>query len=207
MSMVPPLYRYPLIKRIFVSLEALARLLFTKYSLQIGEYTYGRPRVVAYAGDQGSIKIGKFCSIAKGVTIFLGGNHPTRNISTFPFRIMFGMPGRYNDGYPSSNGNVIIGNDVWLGYESMIMSGVEIGDGAVVAARSLVTKPVPPYAIVGGQPAKIIRYRFSEQQIDKLLKICWWDWPIQKILANVDLICSDRVDEFIAASEQAGGPA
>ena len=180
-----------------VQIDASIRSRFTKRSLQIGAYSYGKPRVVYYAGDQSSISIGKYCSIAPGVTIFLGGNHPTDWISTYPFRVMFQLPERYEDGMPYSNGDIIIGNDVWIGYESMIMSGVKIGDGAVIAARSLVTKDVPPYAIVGGQPAKIIKYRFNEQQIEKLQRIEWWNWPVNKVLENVKLIGSDDIEDFI----------
>lgn len=165
--------------------------------LQIGQHSYGHPKIIRYAGDEATISIGRYCSIAKNVTIFAGGNHRTDWVSTYPFRIMFGLPGRYEDGHPSSKGDVQIGNDVWLGNGCTILSGVQIGDGAAVAAQAVVVKNVPPYAIVGGNPAKVITFRFTPVQIEALLNIRWWDWPQEKILGATDLLCSSKIDEFI----------
>ena len=148
---------------------------------------------------QGStLQIGDFCSIAENVTILLGGNHPTDWISSFPFGVVFEeFKERYYQ-YPKlSKGSVIIGNDVWIGLNTIILSGVTIGDGAIVAAGSVVTKNVEPYAIVGGNPAKLLKKRFSDEAISKLLAIQWWNWEIDKIKENLDLILSDRIDPFI----------
>ena len=171
---------------------------YTKYS--VGEFTYGAPTVKDW--HQGStIKIGNFSSIAENVTILLGGNHPTNWISSFPFGAVF--DGFKHHSYPqASKGDVIIGNDVWIGLNTTILSGVTIGDGAIIAAGSIVTKDVDPYAIVGGNPAKVIKKRFSDDAIAKLLEIQWWNWEIDKIKNNLDLILSDCINDFIDRHEK-----
>jgi virginiamycin A acetyltransferase len=168
---------------------------YTKYA--VGKYTYGAPIVKDW--HQGStLKIGDFSSIAENVTILLGGNHPTEWISSFPFGIVFDEFKEKHYNYPKlSKGSVIIGNDVWIGLNTTILSGVTIGDGAIVAAGSIVTKNVEPYAIVGGNPAKVIKKRFSDEAISKLLTIRWWNWEIDKIKDNLDLIMSDDINLFI----------
>ncbi|WP_310422407.1 DapH/DapD/GlmU-related protein [Chamaesiphon sp. VAR_48_metabat_135_sub] len=168
---------------------------YIKYS--IGEYTYGAPIVKDW--HQGStLKIGNFSSIAENVTVLLGGNHPTDWVSSFPFGMVFEEFKERHYEYPKlSKGSVIIGNDVWIGLNTTILSGVTIGDGAIVAAGSIVTKNVEPYAIVGGNPAKLIKKRFSDEAISKLLLIKWWEWEIDKIKDNLDLIMSDNIDLFI----------
>ncbi len=166
-------------------------------TLSIGEYSYGMPNILKYRGDNNRVKIGKFCSIAAEVTIFVGGNHPTTWISTYPFRRKFDLPGQLEDGHPQSKGDVVIGPDVWIGYGTTILSGVTVGAGAIIAARSVVTKDVSPYHVVGGNPAKMIRARFSDQQIEDLLAIAWWDWSVEKILTAVDDLNADNIDIFI----------
>ncbi len=162
-----------------------------KYSkFSVGKYTYGRPHIY---GGGASIKIGKFCSISMNSTIYLSSNHNPNWISTYPFEIIF-----KNITYSElSKGDVEIGNDVWIGDGVMILPGVHIGDGAILAARAVVTKDVQPYEIVGGNPAKHIRYRFSKDQIEKLLQIKWWDWDIEKIKENINLLLSENIDLFI----------
>jgi len=141
----------------------------------VGDYSYGFPDVLdSYSGP--ALKIGKFCSFAFGVKILLSAEHNINSITTYPFDVFWGGAKG-----PASKGNVVIGNDVWIGYGAIILSGVTIGDGAVIGAASVVTHDVPPYAIVVGNPAKIIKYRFDEQTIEYLLRIRWWDWPISKI--------------------------
>lgn len=167
--------------------------------LEIGPYSYGFPKIMKYKGNESyKVIIGKYCSIANNVTIFTGGNHEGSWISTYPFRIMFNLEKAYLDGQPSSKGNVIIGNDVWIGEGATILSGIEIGNGAIIAANSVVVKNVEPYSIVGGNPAKKIRYRFSENQIKSLLNIEWWNWSEEKIISNVHYLSSNEyLDEFI----------
>ncbi len=130
----------------------------------VGRHTYGRPRIWEYCGSERKVVIGSFCSISPEVEIITGGIHPTDWVSTFPFRIAWRMPGAFADGMPSSRGDTVIGSDVWIGTGAMILSGVTIGHGSVVAARSLVARDVPPYAIVAGAPARVVRSRFSPER-------------------------------------------
>jgi acetyltransferase-like isoleucine patch superfamily enzyme len=167
------------------------------YKVNTGIGTYGVENITIMDYQQGTdLTIGNFCSIAHPVRVILGGNHRYDRVTTFPFNILYKMPpGDQSDGY--SNGNVTIENDVWIGSNVMIMSGITIGNGAIIAAGSHVIKDVPPYAIVGGNPAKVIKYRFSENQIRDLLKIKWWDWSLEKIQANSTLLLNNDIDKFI----------
>lgn len=141
--------------------------------------------------------IGKFCSIACGAKfIFTSANHTLRSFSTYPFPIFYEEWNLNKEDIASAwdnKGDIIIGNDVWVGYEAVILSGVHIGDGAIIGARALVTKDVPPYAIVGGIPAKIIKNKFSEEIVSALQKLKWWDWPLEKITRNIAFIQSGDI--------------
>lgn len=142
--------------------------------------------------------IGKFCSIACGAKfIFNSANHTLSSLSTYPFPIFFEEWNLKREDVASAwdnKGDIVIGNDVWIGYESIIMAGVTIGDGAIIGTRALVTKDVPPYTIVGGTPAKPIRKRFDDQTIAYLQKIKWWDWSNEKIAENIAAIQNDQID-------------
>jgi acetyltransferase-like isoleucine patch superfamily enzyme len=163
------------------------------YGFEIGKHTYGTPSVIMF-GNDGVLKIGKYCSIAPEVKIFLGGNHRIDWVTTYPFSALEEWPEAHNiEGHPATKGDVVIGNDVWLGYESVIFSGVTIGDGAVVGAYSKVFSDVEPYTIVGGNPAKPIRKRFSDDEIKMLEEIQWWNWPEDKVRTNVHLLCSGQI--------------
>jgi acetyltransferase-like isoleucine patch superfamily enzyme len=165
-------------------------------SFEIGEGSYGYPDVVFY--DAGAmLKVGKYCGFAPKVTILLGGEHHHDWVSSYPFSLL-NEDASGLSGYPFTKGDVVIGNDVWIGYDSLILSGVTIGDGAVIAAKSLVAKDVDPFAVVGGVPAKLIRYRFDEPTIGSLREIAWWNWPEEKIKENWHLIQSPHVGEFIS---------
>jgi len=170
-------------------------------NIEIGDYTYFndfrlpvddvRQLLVPYLhpGAPEKLIIGKFVQIAHGVQfITSSANHQMDGFSTFPFAI-FGEPwaSNYVAKWPNK-GDTIIGNDVWIGHEALIMPAVTIGDGAIIASRSLVTKNVPPYTIVAGNPAKVIRHRFDDKTISILLKIKWWNWPIEKINKNIPSI-------------------
>ena len=141
------------------------------------------------------LTIGSFCSISDNVTIFLGGEHRTDWISTFAFKEKF------DDSVVSvrkTKGDVVIGNDVWIGQSATILSGVTIGDGAVIGTMAVVAKDVPPYAIVAGNPARVIRLRFTEDQIKRLLELKWWDWSDEVIQAKLPLFVSDDIERFLA---------
>ncbi len=150
-------------------------------------------------GDK--LKIGKFCSIACGAKfIFTSANHSLKSLSTYPFPIFFeewGLDVKNIREAWDNKGDIVIGSDVWIGYEAVILSGVTIGDGAVVGARAVVTKDVPPYTVVGGVPARPIKKRFDEQTIDRLLKLRWWDLGREKIKECIPFIQSGNVDALI----------
>lgn len=160
----------------------------------IGDYTYGFPDIYPF-GDV-KISIGKYCSFANDVKIFLGHEHHINWISSYPFG-SFGEFKVSKDTRGLSRGNVVIGNDVWIGYGVTIFSGVTIGDGAVIAAGSVVRTNVPEYAIFGGVPAKLIRYRFGTQIIKKLNKIKWWNWSQEKIQKNIEWMCSPDFENHL----------
>lgn len=170
---------------------------YSKYS--IGDFSYGEP-VVLHWGEKATLRIGRFCSIATGVTILLGGEHNTDFTSTYPFKVF--LDG-FEDSpkYAGTNGDVTIGNDVWIGTNALILSGVKIRDGAVIGASSVVTKDIEPYSVVAGNPARMIRKRFDEETIERLLRIKWWNWEIQRIRESIPLLTSNRVKEFVEKND------
>jgi virginiamycin A acetyltransferase len=184
--------------------------IITRPNIIVGDYTYyddhddpyNFEKNVLYhfdfLGDK--LVIGRFCAIASGVKFIMNGaNHEIKPVSTFPFAIFGNGWEKINEGvdhqskYPFK-GDTVIRNDVWLGYGVTVMPGVKIGNGAIVATNSTVTKDVPDYAVVGGNPTQIIRMRFDEATIARLLKIAWWDWSAEKISENIGLINSGDVD-------------
>ena len=166
--------------------------------VQVGRYSYGVPWVQWAPGDnKRKLTIGSFNSIADNVRIYVGvqGRHPTDFLSTYPLSMVFGAPGKASHSATvAGNLDVEIGSDVWLGFDCVIFAGCRIGNGAVVGARSIVTKNVPDYAIVGGIPAQVIRYRFKADVIAKLLAIAWWNWPDDKIRKHIDLFYTQDID-------------
>jgi len=164
-------------------------------SLTIGKHTYGIENISIdrYKGSDSAITIGKYCSIATNVTLITGGIHPVNWVSTYPFRAKFNLEGKFEDGMPYSKGDIFIGNDVWIGTGVTILSGIKIGDGAVIASNATVTEDIPAYAIAGGVPCKVIKYRFDKEIIKKLLELEWWDWDEKLILENIDFL-SGAVD-------------
>ena len=175
-------------------------------SISVGDYTiyddfvndprdFQRNNVLYhYPINHERLVIGKFCSIACGAKfLFNSANHTLRSLSTYIFPVLFEEWGLDVERIPEAwdnRGDIVIGNDVWIGCEAVILAGVTIGDGAVIAARAVVTKDVPPYTIVGGVPARPIRKRFPDAEIAQLLELKWWDWPEEKIARSIDVIQS-----------------
>lgn len=163
-------------------------------NVSVGAFTYGTP-IIRVFRPQEKVVIGKFCSIADNVVIFGGGEHKTDWGTTYPFNVF--LPDFSNImGHPASKGDVVIGNDVWLASGCKIMSGVTIGDGAVIAANALVTKDIPPYSVVGGNPAKFLKRRFAPDVIKRFLEIKWWDWEYRDIYHAIPLIQSNAYEEL-----------
>jgi acetyltransferase-like isoleucine patch superfamily enzyme len=163
--------------------------------VSIGAYTYGATsKTFLLFKESDRVTIGKFCSIAYGVKIIASGEHNYRAVSNFPFYAHYLSKGGEKDTF--TKGEVIIGNDVWIGARATILSGVTIGDGAVIGAGAVVIGDVLPYSIVGGVPAKLIKFRFSDEIINKLLAIRWWDWPSERLGGNIDDFYLD-VKEFL----------
>ncbi|AZV57955.1 CatB-related O-acetyltransferase [Clostridium sp. AWRP] len=185
----------------------------TRDNIKVGDYTiyndyYNDPRnfeknnvLYQYPVNNDKLIIGKFCSIAcKTKFLMTSGNHTMKSLSTYTFPIFYeewDLDVRHITDAWDNKGDIVIGNDVWIGYDAIIMSGVKIGDGAIIGTRAIVTNDVPPYTIVGGIPAKFIKKRFSDDIIFKLLKIKWWDWSYEKIQANIKHIQSGNIDKLL----------
>ncbi|MBS6643831.1 MAG: CatB-related O-acetyltransferase [Clostridiaceae bacterium] len=178
-------------------------------SIAVGEYTmyndfvndptlFEKNNVLYhYPINKDKLIIGKYCSIACGAKfLFTSANHTMKSLSTYPFPLFWEEwelgPEHVTKAW-DNKGDIVIGNDVWIGYEAVIMSGVRIGDGAVIGTRAVVTKDVQPYTIVGGVPAKPIKKRYDDETIRKLLLLKWWDWPREKVRENLPLLMSGRI--------------
>ena len=184
----------------------------TDPNIQVGDYTMYNdfvhdPRdfqqnnvLYHYPVNGDKLVIGKFCSIACGAKfLFTSANHTLRSLSTYPFPLFFeewGLDKAHVAQAWDNKGDIVVGNDVWIGYEAIILSGVTIGNGAIIGTRAVVTQDVPPYTIVGGVPAKPIRRRFDNATIDALLHLRWWDWPLEKLARNNAAIQAGRLDEL-----------
>lgn len=166
----------------------------------VGLNSYGCPAIFEW-GEGAALKVGAFCSIGPNVTVFLGGEHRTDWVSTYPFN-QFWSEAAEVTGHPFTRGDVVIGNNVWIGFGATIMSGVTIGDGAVIGAQAVIAKDVEPYAIVAGNPAKMIRKRFSDETIRKLQEAAWWDWPERELRNIATLLMSGNIEEFLRYAEK-----
>jgi len=162
----------------------------------IGEYTYGSPAIAKWNNNDGGLTIGRFCSIADGATIVLGGEHRTEWLTTYPMTAIFSHPSSVARTI-RNKGDVVIGNDVWIGLDAMILSGVTVGNGACIGARTVITQDVGAYEIWAGNPARLVRCRFSPEQVAALERIAWWDWPLEQIARAWPLLLSGNVDAFI----------
>jgi len=177
---------------------------YTYYDDPAGAEDFERNVLYHFRGDK--LIIGKFCAIARGAKFIMNGaNHLLSGFSTYPFYV-FGngwertapAPGALPD-----KGDIVIGNDVWIGYEALIMPGVKIGNGAIVATRAVVTSDVPAYAVVAGNPARIVKRRFADDVTAALEEIAWWDWPVEKITENLHLIVAADIEALKARSRSA----
>jgi virginiamycin A acetyltransferase len=180
------------------------RSLVARGVVSLGEGTYGIPRVLTFRGNAARLVVGPYVSITSGATILLGGNHPTPWVSLYPFRARLSLPGAYSDGMPETRGDVIIEADAWIGHEALIMSGVRIGVGAAVAARAVVTRSVPDFAVVAGNPAQIVKFRFPEDVRMRILATRWWEMPREQLVGLVPLLSSGEIQEFLRKFEQQG---
>lgn len=181
----------------------------TRPNIEVGEYTYyddidGAERFeervthhYPFIGDK--LVIGKFCAIGRGVEFVMNGaNHRMCSVTTYPFNIMGGGWEKCTprlDDLPLK-GDTVVGNDVWFGQNVTVMPGVHIGDGAIIAANSVVASDIPPYCVAGGNPCRIIRKRFDDELINYLLELKWWDWPPEKIMRNLEKLCSGDLHEI-----------
>lgn len=174
--------------------------------LTMGRHSYGRPAVRWYYGDTGAVRIGHYVSIADDVVMTVGGSHPTDWVSTFPFRVVFGLRGAYEDGNPRPADDLVIGSDVYIGRGARILGGLTIGDGAVIGGYAVVSRDVRPYAVVVGNPAREVARRFADEQVERLCRIRWWDWPEHRVREAVPLLSSDGIDAFLARHDPSGAP-
>lgn len=189
--------------------------LITSPLIEVGEYSYYddpdhatefETRNVTHHYGPDRLLIGKFCAFAAGVTFVMNGaNHRMNGVSTYPFPIMGGAWSKHTDLISDlpSRGDTVVGNDVWIGGNATIMPGVRIGHGAIVSTGAVVTKDVPDYAIVGGNPAAVIRMRYDADDVSQLVTCAWWDWPIEKITAHIRAIADGSVIDLLNADDGA----
>jgi virginiamycin A acetyltransferase len=190
------------------------RPLVTSPTIEVGEYTYYddpddptafESKAVLYAFGPERLVIGRYCAIAAGVRFLMpGANHAALGPSTYPFGV-FGPPWDHTMDLvmsAASRGDTVVGHDVWLGYQALVMPGISIGHGAVVAAASVVTRDVPPYAVVAGNPARVIRMRYEQPDVDRLLHAAWWDWPPAVVTQHARTILSGTPAELERIADQ-----
>ena len=183
--------------------------LIRRWGHAVGAYSYGHPKV-RFSETGAKLRMGRYCSIADKVEILLGGNHRLDWATTYPFTALPELwpTARHLEGSHASKGDVTIGDDVWMGSGCMILSGVTIGPGAVIGAHAVVAKDVPPYGIVAGNPARLVRIRFPEAVVAALLEGAWWDLPRAELEPLIPLLQSDRIPELLAAlAARRGSPA
>ncbi|MFB9432866.1 CatB-related O-acetyltransferase [Streptoalloteichus tenebrarius] len=191
---------------------ALLKPVVTSPLIEVGEFTYYddpddptafQTRNVLYHYGPEKLVIGKFCALATGVRFIMGGaNHRMDGPSTFPFPIMGGAWAEHVDLITDlpRRGDTVVGNDVWIGYQALVMPGVRIGHGAIIASGSVVVDDVPDYGVVGGNPARLLRRRYSDEDVERLLELAWWDWPPPHITDHVRTIMSGSVDALAAVA-------
>jgi len=165
---------------------------------RIGRHTYGWPRIIDFGGTP--LEVGAFCSIAREVTILLGGEHRIDWLTTYPFPGLWDAA-REVDGHPSTRGPVVIGNDVWIGYRATLLSGTRIANGAVIGAGSVVSGDIPSYAVAAGNPCRVIGHRFPPEIVYRLERAKWWSWPDDEIATVLPLLLSSDPEPFLQIAE------
>ncbi len=168
---------------------------------EIGAFSYGSTLEIVHLVPNVTLKIGNYCSFAAGVHILLGADHQVDWITTYPFNVFYPAISTTTE-HPTSKGDIIVGNDVWVASGAVLLSGITIGDGAIIAANAVVSKDVSPYCIVAGNPAKPIKYRFTEEQREQLLQIKWWDWPVDEVIQLSPVLQSGDIDQLVAYAKQ-----
>lgn len=197
-----------------IARTVLLKPLVKNPQIEVGEYTYYddpfhaeefERRNVLYNFGAEKLVIGRYCALAEGVRFIMSGaNHRTDGVSTFPFTIFGGVWGEKTLDIAlgaESRGDTVVGNDVWIGYQALIMPGVHIGNGAIIASGSVVVSDVPAYGVVGGNPAKLLKKRYSDSEIELLERIAWWDWPVEKVTEHVRVIMQGTPAELAAAAQ------
>lgn len=170
---------------------------YSQFEIGVGSYAADDLRVRRFGMDA-ALRVGAYTSIASGVEILLGGEHRSDWVTTYPFSALW-PSAKHILGHPRSKGHVDIGSDVWLATGATILSGVTVGDGAVVGARAVISKDVPPYAVVAGNPATVVRYRFNAATIERLLIIRWWEWPQSRVSRALPYLLSKDINRFLDA--------
>jgi acetyltransferase-like isoleucine patch superfamily enzyme len=178
----------------------------------VGPYSYAYPKLVWWPETPNKLTIGKFCSIAMDCEFLLGGGHDMSSMTTYPFPeiVHFAADAAtMKESYVPDSGSSRVGNDVWIGRNAIFLPGVTVGDGAVIGAGAVVAKDIEPYHVVVGNPARTVRSRFDDKEIEVLLRVRWWDWPVEMIRKNINLIMSRNVNALLQAhnANEAVGPA
>ena len=179
----------------------ISQLVVDDARISIGVGTYATSPPVLRPHHPGNrIVIGRYCSLASNVTIFAGGDHPMGRATTHPLALQLGLASYadWSQACGDDRATTTIGSDVWIGDGAMVLSGVRVGDGAVIGARAVVASDVDAYTVVAGNPARPLRRRFDEARIRALLEIRWWDWPAERVAACAELLCGPDIDAFIA---------
>lgn len=166
-------------------------------TLVLGNQTYAAPRIIKFKGDTNRVIIGNWSNIAPDAEFYVGGLHPMHWVALYGIREMFDLPGAYGPEMPWSKGDIHVGSDCWVTDKSVVLSGITIGHGAIVGTHAVVTKDVEPYKIVAGNPARVVGQRFTDEQVEALLRIAWWDWPTERVLAEAEWLNGRSVDEFV----------